>query len=432
MDTGLLAVISVLLVVLSAIFVAAEYGLVGLRKSRIEVLAGKGNRAASLVLKALDQVPKYIATIQVGITIIGLALGSLTEPLVAENLERLMGSTVHPTLSFFISLVLVTFVMVVLGELVPKYLALHHPERIILILIRPLNFFVFLLAPVASVAQLSGKALLKPLGIDISSAKEGTISRDELTLMVRAGESGGTLEEDHANVVTKALRFDKLDAADIMIHRLDVHWVDAELSFDDLVKECSKIPHSRIPVCRGDIDDVVGILYTKDLLANVGRPNFELERILKPAEIVPENLTLTKIVNRMRDARTQILIVVDEFGGTSGLVTLEDVVEEVFGEMEDQIETERPQIDRMSNTRLSVKSSVRFDELMEYLELPTSEETSTETLATLIVEELERTPKLGDKVDTEVGTIVVENMARQRITRVRVLLNEALMPQNSD
>ena len=426
MPQSVAATISLFLILASAFFVAAEYSLVASRRSRVESMAQKGSKPARLLLQALDKTARYVAGIQVGITVCGLAMGSVTEPLVSRAIEGLIGSRIPVTVSFIMSLVIVTFVLVVVGELVPKYLSLRHPERVALALIRPLRAIVLLLSPIAAVAQAVAGFLLKPLGVDINAMKDTSISREELTMLVRAGENEGMLEESHANVVTRALRFDKLDAADIMIHRLDIKWIDVALKLDEVFEACAKIPHSRILVCRGDVDDTVGILYIQDLMRHNHDQEFSLEKLVRPIELVPENLTLNKIVNRMRELRSQILLVVDEYGGTSGLITLEDVVEEVFGEIEDQLEGERPPIERSASNRLSARADVRYDEILQFLDIDTDGAETTDTLATLIINSLERVPKLSDSVENDIGTLMVENMARQRITRVRIMLKPSL------
>lgn len=427
MLSSVAAALSLFLIFATAFFVAAEYALVASRRSRVESLAQKGSKPAQLLLTALDATARYVAGIQVGITVCGLAMGSLTEPLVSRTIEDWIGPRLPSSVSFILSLIIVTFVLVVIGELVPKYLTIRHPERVALVLIRPLRLVVLLVSPIASVAQAVGGMILKPLGVDINSMKDTSISREELTMLVRAGENEGMLEESHANVVTRALRFDKLDAADIMIHRLDIKWIDVALNREDCFEACAKIPHSRILVCRGDVDDTVGILYIQDLMRHDSDKDFSLESLVRPIELVPENLTLNKIVNRMRELRSQILLVVDEYGGTSGLITLEDVVEEVFGEIEDQLEGERPPIERSASNRLSARADVRHDEILEFLDLDSDGEGRTDTLATIIINSLERMPKLSDSVEIDIGTLIVENMARQRITRVRIMLKPSLV-----
>jgi len=187
------------------------------------------------------------------------------------------------------------------------------------------------------------------------------------------------------------------------------------------------IPFTRLPVCRGDIDDMVGIAYLHDIVKNIRRQDFQLSKLLRPVVAIPENLTMEKIVATMRDQKTQILIVMDEYGGTSGLVTLEDVVEEVFGELEDTLEGERPPIDYFRGGRVSAKADVRLDELVDYLRLPVETGENTDTLAQIIFDTLERVPRPGDSVDSVLGVMRVENMARRRITRVSIQLKPELV-----
>jgi len=240
-------------------------------------------------------------------------------------------------------------------------------------------------------------------------------------LWVRSGTSEGTIDHLHAQVLNKALKFDELDANDVMIHRLDVKWIDVDTPRSELFAHISSHGHSRIPVCRGDVDDMIGLLYVHDVIRHWDDPDFNLEKILRPVEVVPESLTLNKVLNRMREVKTHILIVVDEYGGTSGLITLEDLVEEIFGELDDQNESDRPAIERLDGGRLTVRSDVRFDEIAEFLNLELHpEDSTTDSVAEIIVRELDRMPKLGDAVETALGLLRVENMARRRITRVRV------------
>jgi putative hemolysin len=218
-----------------------------------------------------------------------------------------------------------------------------------------------------------------------------------------------------------------LSARDIMIHRLDIKWLDESLTHEQLMVKLKEIPFTRLPVCRGDIDDMVGVAYLHDIVKNLDRPDFSLQKVARPLVAVPENLTLEKMVATMRDNKTQMLIVMDEYGGTSGLVTLEDVVEEIFGELEDRLESERPQIEPLPGGRISARAEVRMDELINQLGLPIDTDDQTDTLATMIVNALGRVPRPGDSVASDIGILRVENMARRRITRVSVQLNPKLL-----
>lgn len=414
-------VVSVLLILFNAFFVAAEYALIGANPNRIDSLVKKGNKSAKLVQAAQNKRSWWIAGLQIAITMCGIGIGSITEPLVTEQIGRFLGP-----FSLVLSLIIVTYVLVLFGELVPKYAAYDRPERLAMLSIRPLKAILLLGTPLIWFVEKSGATILRLLnGNKASAISEDALSKDELLLMLRAGVSDGALDREHGQVVTRALRFDVLDAADIMIHRLDIKWIPIDTGPDELLQKVGATGHSRVPVCRDHIDDVVGILYVQDLMKSFAAGPIDLEKVIRPVEVVPETLSLTKLVERMREAKSQILLVTDEYGGTSGLVTLEDIVEEIFGDLEDQIETERPPIERVSSLRISARADVRYDELVEFLGLEATDETSTESIATIVSERLERVPKLGDQVADELGLFRVENMARRRITRIGLQLSDA-------
>lgn len=431
MDPNLaLWLVSGLLVAGTAFFVYFECAMLGSRKGKIDALAKKGSGSARQVQSALGDIHSYLAVSQLGITAIGIGLGSITEPLAGRYIELALESslgrwiTIPDAVNTTISILLVTFVVVVLAELVPKYAALHHPERVAMTLVRPMSICVKVLKPLAWLTQKAGSLLLRLIGIRTEDSKRAYFSKDELVLLLQSGRTEGALADEHATYVSRALRFDDLTANDIMIHRLDMRWIDSSTPVDQLLKVSGEISHSRIPVCSGDIDEVIGILYLQDLARAWGREGLTLEELLRPVVVIPENLSLDRIINRMRESKSQIVIVVDEYGGTAGLITLEDVSEEVFGDLEDQFESERPVLEWQGEHRISAKASVRYDELLDFMGDGLDEETPTETLATLIVDSLGRVPRIGDTLDLPIGKMRVENMARRRITRVGIQVTQ--------
>ncbi len=433
-DTWLMVVISLLLLLGSFLFVAVEYAMVSSRKSRLEALARRGSKPAKRLAKELDDIGSYVAGSQVGITMVSIGVGSFTEPFVTEQIVKAFGehsSAGVKQLLHVASFLLITYVLVVLGELVPKYLSLQIPEKIALILFRPLKFIITVLRPIIWLAQASAKLVLKPFGIDSTHMGKDSIAKEELVMLVQSGGAEGTLDKMHAELVARALRLDVLDARDIMIHRLDIKWLDAALSRDALHKKLKEIPFTRLPVCRGDIDEMVGVAYLHDIVKHWDDEVFSLETVARPLVAIPENLTMEKIVASMRDNKTQMLIVMDEYGGTSGLVTLEDVVEEVFGELEDRLEGDRPPVEKMPGHRISARAETRFDELVNQLGLQIDTD-NTDTLATIIVNTLGRVPRPGDAIETNLGIMRVENMARRRITRVSIQLNSKLFKREDE
>lgn len=403
----------------SAFFVAAEYSLVSAREGRIAPAAKKGSSADKLALKAMGEQSRYVAGTQVAITFLSIAIGAVLEPWLTGKLDPLFPKSVPQWAISLVSIVVVSYPLVVLGELVPKYLALKFPESILRLVVRPLGWVVTLLKPVIWLFQKSGELVLRALNIPTDSGG-AAISREELHFMIRSGEESGGIHEDHADVVSKALRLDELDAEDAMLHRLDIKWLDAGATKDEVLEQLAQIGHSRIPVCRGDVDDIVGIAYLNDIVIHLQKPDFNLEAIARPAVYVPESLTLNRLVEVMRETKTQIVIVQDEYGGTQGLVTLEDVIEEIFGDLEDRLESDRPAIERTSPSRISLRPDVRYDELIDFLEWDDDTDAgfNTQTLAAIIVEKLERTPKLGDTVEIAIGRLRVEQAAKSRITRI--------------
>ncbi len=413
---------SILLLLLNAMFVSAEYGLVGANRARLQSLAKKGNKRAKALLLSLDDLPRYVAATQVAITMNSLGMGTITEPLINKLLMQLMGTLLPTGVTFFFSLTIATYIVVVLGELVPKYTALAQPERVAMWLIGPIRIFELVFRPLVSFSMASARGVLKPFRIDPGKT-EGALSREELNLLIRT-HSEDNLEGSHSQLMSKALRLDDLDANDVMIHRLDIKWLPLDSPAEGLLERVAMMGHSRIPVCKGDLDAMEGVLYVNDLLRRGRSTDFLLADLLRPVTFVPENLSLTRIITLMRESKTQMVVVSDEYGGTSGLITLEDIVEEVFGELDDQIESERPSIEQVTPTRLSVRADVRMDELYSFLNQEPDSEETTDTVAQVLIDALERVPKLGDKVETNIGLMRVDNMARRRITRVSIQLPE--------
>jgi putative hemolysin len=413
---------SLILLLLNAMFVSAEYGLVGANRARLKSLAKKGNKRAKALLLSLDDLPRYVAATQVAITMNSLGMGTVTEPLINSLLVKFLGTVLPTGVTFFLSLLFATFIVVVFGELVPKYVSLAQPERAAMLLIGPIRLFEIVFRPLVSVSMFCARGALKPFKIDPAKT-EGALSREELNLLIRS-HSEDNLEDGHSQLMSKALRLDDLDADDVMIHRLDIKWIPVDSPVEGLLERVAKLGHSRIPVCKGDLDSMEGLLYVNDLLRKGHSTDFKLADLLRPVTFVPENLSVTRIISLMRESKTQVVVVSDEYGGTSGLITLEDIVEEIFGELDDQIESERPAIEQVTSTRLSVRADVRMDEVYSFLNIEPDIHQTTDTVAQVLIDALERVPKLGDKVETPFGLLRVDNMARRRITRVSIQLPE--------
>jgi putative hemolysin len=413
--------ISILLFAANALFVAAEYALVSARRVRIKSLADKGNRAAAAVLRCLDDKNQYVAGIQIGITFFSIGIGAVSEPALSQALGAAL--KVHPTLLSLISIVIVSYPLVVLAELVPKYLTIRQPERVALFVVYVLIGWSALVRPLIWLFDSSGNLVLRAFGINPKEAEKEAVSRDEISLLLQAGESEGQFDEQHADVILRALRLDKLKAGSVMVHRLDMECLRLDLEGQALWAALSQVRHSRLPVYGEDLDDIKGVVYLQDLVRGINRPSLSLKDVLKPAEFIPENLSLDRSLSIMRQRHSQILIVQDEHGGTSGMITLEDIVEEVLGDLEDRVEAERPAIERVTPTRIRLTPYVRWDELLEFLDVPITEDVSTMTVAQLVHQKLQKVPNQGDSVDTDLGKLVVDQTTRRRLIQLSLYLN---------
>ncbi len=412
----------VLLLVGNALFVMAEYGLLSVRQTRLQSLAAAGNRRAQFVLTALKEKHSYVAGIQIGITLFGIAIGAIVEPSLSEAIGGVISFLPRWVIST-LSLIAVTYPLVVLGELVPKYLTLVNAERVSLTLIIPLRIWVLAVKPLIWLFDRSGKVILKLLRIQTEGLEDEVLSKDELQMVVQASEDAGAFDEDHADLVLKALRLDRLTAKDIMIHRLDMECLQVDLTGDDLIGQLRNIRHSRIPVYGADLDDLIGIVYLQDIIRHWSKPAFDLKEVIRQAKFIPENLSLDRALSIMRESRTQILLVQDEYGGTKGMLTLEDIVEEILGDLQDNIEAERPEIEQITPIRLRLSPYVRWDQILDFLDEPLTDDSPTDAVAAMVTNELERIPIQGDSIETPLGRLVVEQITRSRVVQMGLHLN---------
>jgi CBS domain containing-hemolysin-like protein len=407
-----------ILIVLNAFFVAAEYSLVGARPGRIAGLAKRGGRAAIAARDALGNINKYIAGIQLAITMAGIGLGWVGEQSLSEMLRPFFDGVGLHFMSTAIAFLLVTFLLVVLGELVPKYVTINSPERMLVRVILPLNFVLLILRPLTAMLEFAGHWALRPFGIDTRREQRSALAKDELALIIQESRSAGEFDESHAKVITKALNFTDLHADDVMIPRVDIVSVNVDSDREELLTRLSSQTHTRVVVVEdGDLDEVVGILHLQDFVRLIAGRVPDLRSAVRPPVFVPQNLSLERLIERMQEEKTQMLIIRDEHGGTAGLLTIEDIVEEIFGELDDQVEHAQPRIHTWVDGRIVMRGDVRTDELAEYLGLDENP-LPREVVSTIIVDEIERTPKIGDSIETGLGLMRVVNMSRNRITRV--------------
>jgi CBS domain containing-hemolysin-like protein len=443
----LLGLSSILLLVLAAaFFVASEYALVSVRKTRIEQLVSEGNATASRVKFALEHLDRYIAAVQIGITIVTLALGALGEPVLGSLLEQYLEAIMTPVESFVtaaavstaIAFLIVTVLEIVLGEIVPKILARERAERVSLLLIRPLDFFVTVFRPLIWIVNALSNVVLRLLGVHPGRERGSVYTVEELEMLVTSSRQAGVLDRDEEVILRRVFDFGDLAARQVMRPRTEIDAIDVDASLDELVATMARGKHSRLPIFEGDLDHIIGLLHVKDVflliadmqpaLATGGNPSipappeqFDIRKIMRPIVAVPETLDVADLLNRMQQGGHQMVVVIDEYGGTAGIVTLEDIVEEIVGEVRDEFEPATANAGDIVVTPegTMVNGLASIDDVNEALGLDI--ESDSDTIGGFVFEMLGRKPELGDQINYNGFILQVEALDGLRIAGVKII-----------
>lgn len=431
----IILLIVVLLVLVNGLFVAAEFAIIGVRPSRVEQLADEGNQRARHILSILNSSSKqdsYIATAQLGITLASLGLGMYGEPQIARFIEPVLetvaGGEVTPTflhtIAFILSLTFVTYLHVVIGEMIPKSLALARAERAVLWLVRPMNVAQSLLSPAVRALNSIGNGLLLALGVPPAQGHQRLHSPEELELLVAESAEGGLLNEDEEEMILNIFNFSDRQVGQVMTPRRKVQAIAHDLPHDELMHLVAESNYSRFPVYEDDLDHVIGILHLKDLVHQRLRTkgSVDIRLILRPAPAVPEYQPVEKLLAAFKRQRIHMAIVLDEFGGMAGVVTLEDLIEEVVGEVRDEFDVEKEPLTVVEPGVLELAGNYLLDDLSDRVYLGSAEDLpEVETVGGLIVTALGRPPQLGDQLvfdsDIRFTVLDVDGLA---VARVRV------------
>jgi putative hemolysin len=395
----------------NAFFVIGEYSIVTARRGPLQRRKGAGARTA---LRLMDDPVRVISTVQVGITGVGILTGAVGEPVVRD----LLGDGVPRWLSFLIAFATVTYLSVVLGELVPKALVLDRAETLASWVARPVEWMAIVLTPVVWVLERSAAVLLRPFGVGEVTAGEGVRSAEELRAIVDEAEGAGVIPRAQEELLHNVFDFATREARDIMTPAPDVDWLDAALTPAEALARAKETPHERYPVGDGSLDALVGVVTIHALVAADGGALRELAR---PAKIVPETKDLGALLRELREQREQLAVIVDEYGGTAGIVTLEDLLEEIVGEIEGEYDLPDATLTWLDENTVEVAGSMTIDDFNETVgtELP---QRGPRTLAGLAFDALGRRPRPGDAVGIDGVRMKIEEVDGLRITRLRVAL----------
>jgi putative hemolysin len=420
--SDLLRILAVLaLIAGNAFFVIGEYSVVTARRAALAPLAEAGNAGARAALRLMDDPVRVISTVQVGITAIGILTGALGEPVIRD----LLGGGIPHWLSFLIAFAIVTYLSVVFGELLPKALTLQRAEQLAGLVARPVEMLAIVLHPVVWVLQSSASLLLRPFGIHEVIAGESIRSADELRALVDEAEGAGVIPRAQEELLHNVFDFAGQEVRDVMVPAPDVAWLDAQLTVDEALDRTLEAPHTRYPVGRGDLDRLAGIVHVHDLLraARRGKREARVEDVARPALVVPETKDLGALLREMREQREQLAVVVDEYGGVAGIVTLEDVLEELVGEIEDEYDLPDSRMTWIDDHTVRVSGSMTIDDFNETVGT-TLPQRGSRTLAGLAFEVLGRRPKAGDELEVDGVGLRVDAVDGLRITELEVSLPE--------
>lgn len=453
---GIAAII--ILVLATGFFVAAEFSIVSVRKTRIEQLISEGNSAAGIVKYAIEHLERYLAAIQIGVTMASLGLGALGEPVLGELLREPLESVLPKEEAFItahgvaiaLSFLIVTLLEIVFGEIVPKIIARQRSDSTALALIRPLNVFVFIFRPLIVVVSLFSGAVLRLFGLRSEGEYPNVYSVEELEMLVVSSRKAGVLDREEEVILRRVFDFGDLTARQVMLPRTEMMAIPVEVTLPEAVQIMIEHRFSRFPIYEGDLDNIVGVVHVRDVFVQLAKTGniiapahegangsgeklplligdlpvlhaaFSIRDLMRPIEAVPETINVDQLLGFMQQKGVQIVVVVDEYGGTAGIVTLEDIVEEIVGEVRGEFEENEHRADFVVTPEGTIIDGlVAVDDVNETLGMHI--ETEADTIGGYVFDMLGRKPELGDEIEGGNGTFFhVEELDGLRIAKVRI------------
>ncbi|HYX11436.1 MAG TPA: hemolysin family protein [Candidatus Acidoferrum sp.] len=430
----------VLLTLLEGFFVAAEIALVSIRRSRVEQLAEEGSPGGRRVRRLQEDPGRFLAVSQLGLTVIGFFASAYAAVNLTDGLSRLLTSVgLDAGTSEGIALIVVTVILalftIIFAELVPKTLALSSPERFALVLSIPIEFLARILGPVIVLLTGATRAVAGLFGANVTN--EAQISAEELRLIVERGGEQGVLEAEEEQMINAVIELGERRLHEVMVPRIAIVGLTASTSFEDAIDSVVEEGHSRVPVYETSIDEVIGILYAKDLLPflkNGSGPRPALRTLLRTPVFVPESMSIDDLLHEFQRRKVHIAIVLDEYGGTAGLVTIEDLLEEIVGEIQDEYDVEEPMVVRLSDDEARIDGRASVDDLSDLFgsELKLEDEDEYDTVGGLVFHRIGGVPKPGDQVSVDGLTLTVESTNGRRVGKVLVIRQSATSDSVAD
>jgi len=415
----------IIFILLNGLFAAAEIAVVTLRRTRLKQLIDEGNKRAVVLDKFRKQPNRFLATIQLGITLAGVLASAIGGAAAVEIIKPMLKNVPIPLISVsseaiaigLIS-VIITYFFIVFGELIPKSIALSHPETTGLLIAPFIEKFSKLVMPFVQILRGSTNLLLKPFGKRAFSER-GYISEEEIKLLLEEGKERGIFEAEEKELIHSVFEFTDMSVKEVMVPSTQMVTISLGMSMEDIKTIIAEEQFSRYPSVGKDLNDIRGILYAKDFLNTLAKGGADIRKLIKPPFFIPETMKISNLLREMQRKRVHMALVIDEYGGVSGLVTMEDLLEEIVGEIRDEYDVESPVI-QLGDGTYRIDTSISIRDLKEDYEIEIPESTEYETLSGFLLTALQRIPKTGDVVETDGKKITILEMVGQRISKVKL------------
>ncbi len=415
------------LILANGFFVAAEFAIVKVRSSQMDYRVKKGHQRAILAKHIVDHLDSYLSATQLGITLTSLGLGWLGEPLLAEMLKGpfdLLGimsdQTVH-VISFIISFAILTFLTIILGELGPKYIAIQHSEATALVVSIPLQLFFRIFEPFIWVLNKTSAVLLGVVGITPSQINRQVRSPEDLELMLAEGAKSGVFNKTEQELIASIFEFSTTTAREIMVPRMEVVAIKYDTTRENLIRVVTEEGYSRMPVYKDSIDNIFGVIYSKDLISLLEhRDLIVLQDIIRPAYFVPDAIKISQLMRNMQEKKIHIAVVIDEFGGTQGIITMEDILEELVGEIHDEYDEVLKDVEQSADGTALVNGRMAIGEFNKKFGVEIPEDNQYETLNGFLSKLTGRLPEVQEEIRYGNLHFTVVKRGLRRIRQVKV------------
>lgn len=421
-------ILIVILTSLNAFFASAEMAIVSLNKNKMKFLAEEGNKKAKLILKLMEEPTKFLSTIQVGITLAGFFSSASAATGLSVSLSEYLNKLSIPyneQIALILVTIILSYITLVFGELFPKRVALQKSEAIAMFSVRPILYISKITLPFVKLLSASTNILIRLVGLEIDGLDE-KVSKEELKSMVEVGQEHGVINETEKEMINSIFEFDDKLADEVMTPRTEVYLINIDTPLSEYLDELIEEKYSRVPVYEGDIDNIIGILYMKDFFIEARKHGFEnvdIRSILHQPYFTPETKNIDELFKELQSCKKHMAVLIDEYGGFSGIVSIEDLIEEVMGNIEDEYDEDELAIKRIDNNTFIVDGMLSLDDFNEYFHVNIENE-NYDTISGFIIDLLGRIPKSTDEENIEYENLIfkIEEIKEKRIQKIKVYI----------